>query len=41
MEEKLHVVESKSFALTSILLPREMFFYEPEVLFKGGNLKSG
>ena len=35
MEEKLHVIESKLFALTSVLLPREMLFYEPAVLLKG------
>ena len=35
MEEKLHVIESKMFALTSVLLPREMLSYEPEVLLNG------
>ena len=35
MEEKLHVIESKMFALTSFLLPREMLPYEPEVLLNG------
>ena len=28
----MHVIESKMFALTSVLLPREMLSYEPEVL---------
>ena len=32
MEETLHVIESKMFALTLVLLPREMLSYEPEVL---------
>ena len=36
MEEKLHVIESKMFALTSVLLPREMLSYEPV-----GNLRRG
>ena len=35
MEEKLNVKESELFALTSILLPREMLFYEPEFLLNG------
>ena len=35
MEEKLHVVESKMFALTSVLLPMEMLSFEPEVLLNG------
>ena len=35
MEEKLHAIESKMFALTSVLLPREMLSYEPEVLLNG------
>ena len=29
------VIESKMFALTSVLLPREMLSYEPEVLLNG------
>ena len=39
----MHVIESKMFALTSVLLPREMLSYEPEVLlFKTvENLKRG
>ena len=35
----MHVIESKLFALTSILLPREMLFYEPEVLLYGWKFK--
>ena len=35
MEEKLHVIESKMFALMSVLLPREMLSYELEVLLNG------
>ena len=35
MEDKFRVNESKMFALTSVLLPREMLSYEPEVLFNG------
>ena len=35
MEEKLHLIESKMFALTSVLLPRENLSYEPEVLLNG------
>ena len=35
MEEKLHVIESKIFALTSVLLPREMLSFESEVLLNG------
>ena len=35
MEEKLHVVESKMFALTSVLLPMEMLSFEPEILLNG------
>ena len=35
MEEKLHVVLSKMFALSSVLLPREMMSYEPEVFLNG------
>ena len=35
MEEKLQVDESKMFALTSVLLPRVMQSYEPEVLLNG------
>ena len=35
MEQKLHVIESKIFALMPILLKREMLFYEPEVLVNG------
>ena len=31
----MHVIESKMFALTLILLPREMLSYEPEVLLNG------
>ena len=31
----MHVIESKMFALTSVLLPREMLSYEPEVLLNG------
>ena len=34
-KKKMHVIESKLFALTSILWPREMLFYEPEVLLNG------
>ena len=37
------MIESKLFALTSILLPREMLFYEPEVLsnsWKDKNLEA-
>ena len=33
--KKLHVIESKKFALTSVLLPREMLSYEPEVQVNG------
>ena len=33
----MHVIESKIFALTSILLPSEMLFYDPEVLLNGWN----
>ena len=32
---KMHVIETKIFVLTSILLPREMLFYEPEVSLNG------
>ena len=39
MEEKLHVIESKLFAVTSILFPREMLFYELEVLLNGWKFK--
>ena len=35
MEEKLHVIKSKMFALTSVLLPKEMLSYEPEVFLNG------
>ena len=35
MEDKFHVNESKMFALMSVLLPREMLSYEPEVLLNG------
>ena len=35
MEEKLHVIKSKMFALASVLLPREMLSYEPEVILNG------
>ena len=35
MEEKLQGIESKMFALTSVLLPREILYYEPEVLLDG------
>ena len=35
MEDKLHVIESKMFALTSVLLPREMLSCEPEDLLNG------
>ena len=37
----MHVIESKMFALTSVLLPREMLSYEPEVLLTVENLKHG
>ena len=33
--KKLHVIELKMFALTSVLLPREMLSFEPEVLLNG------
>ena len=36
----MHVIELKLFALTSLLLPREMLFYEPEVFFKGLQIRS-
>ena len=39
MEEKLHVIESKMFGLTSVLLPREMLSYEPEVLLNGSKFE--
>ena len=32
---KIAVIKSKMFALTSVLLPREMLSYEPEVLLNG------
>ena len=35
MEEKLHVINAKMFALPSVLLLREMLSYEPEVLLNG------
>ena len=35
----MHVIESKLFVLASLLLPREMLFYEPEVLLKGWKFK--
>ena len=35
MEDKLHVIKSKMFALTPVLLSREMLSYEPEVLLNG------
>ena len=35
----MRVIESKLFVLTSILLPREMLFYEPEVLLNGLKFK--
>ena len=31
----MHVIKSKLLDLASILLPREMLFYEPEVLLNG------
>ena len=31
----LHVIGSKMFTLTSVLLPREMLSYEPQVLLNG------
>ena len=31
----MHVIESEMFALTSVLLPREVLSYEPEVLLNG------
>ena len=31
----MHVIESKMFALTSVLLLREMLSYGPEVLLNG------
>ena len=37
---KLHVIESKMFALASVLLPREMLSYEPEVLFNGSKFEA-
>ena len=37
--KKKHVIESNLFALTSISLPREMVFYEPEVLLNGWKFK--
>ena len=40
MEEKLHVIESKMFALTSVLMPLEMLSYEPEVLLNGRKFES-
>ena len=30
-----NVIETKMYALTSVLLPREMLSYEPEVLLNG------
>ena len=39
MDEKLHEIESKLFALTSILLPTEMSFNEPEVRLNGWKFK--
>ena len=39
MEEKLHVIESKMFAMTSVLLPRETLSYEPEVLLNGSKFE--
>ena len=35
MEDKLHVIKSKMFALTPVLLSREMLSYEPKVLLNG------
>ena len=35
----MHMIESRIFALTSILLPREMLFYEPEVLLNDWKFK--
>ena len=31
----MHVIESKMFAMTSVLMPREMLSFEPEVLLNG------
>ena len=31
----MHVIESNMVAFTSVLLPREMLSYEPEVLLNG------
>ena len=31
----MHVIESKMFVLASVLLPRKMLSYEPEVLLNG------
>ena len=35
MEEKLHVIDSKMVALKSVLLPRKILSYEPEVFLNG------
>ena len=35
LKKKMHVIESKKFALTSVLLPREMLSYKLEVLLNG------
>ena len=35
------VIKLKIIALTSILLSRKMFFYDPEVLETAGNLHRG
>ena len=35
MEAKLHVIELKLLAMTSILLPRKLLFFEPEILQNG------
>ena len=41
MKENLHVIELKILALKSILLPRKLSLFEPEVLQNGRKFEAG